>query len=65
LYGDELGVQKARSTFLIRARAEVVSIVRHDHVDLEELAKRKAGTLGHEELVKRLNLPADMRTLMA
>jgi hypothetical protein len=65
LYDDELGVQKARSACLIRARAEVQvgSIVGHDHVLLEELAKGKAGIWWHKELVKRLNLPAVMRTL--
>ena len=62
LYGDELGVQEARSTCLVRARAEVASIVRHDHGHLEELAKGKADIWWHEELLKRLNLPADMRT---
>ena len=61
LYGDELDVQKAHSTCLARARAEVGSIFGYDHVHLEELAKEKAGIWWREELVKRLNLPADMR----
>ena len=63
LYGDELSVQEARSACLVRARVEVGSIVGCDHADLEELAKGKAGIWWYEELVKRLNLPADMRTL--
>ena len=63
LYGDELEVRQARSAVLEKARREVGSIVGHDHVHLEELAKGKAGIWWREELVKRLNLPADMRTL--
>ena len=63
LYGNELGVQKARTAVLVKARDEVGSLVGHDNEHLEELAKRKAWTLWLEELVERLNLPADMRTL--
>ena len=64
LFGDELGVQKARSACFVRARAEFgSSIVGRDHVHLEEFAKGKAEIWWQEELVKRLNLPPDMRTL--
>ena len=63
-YGDELGVQKARSACLVRARAEVEPIVGHDHVHLEEFTKGKAEIWWQDELVKRLNLPADMRPLL-
>ena len=66
LYGDD-GVQQACSSVLERARGVVGSIVGrdHDHHDLEELAKRKAGIWWHKQLVEgieSLNLPADMRT---
>jgi hypothetical protein len=65
LYGDELGVQQARSAVLERARAVVGSIVGRDHVLLEQLAESKAGIWWHEQLVEgveSLNLPADMRS---
>ena len=61
LYGDELRVQMARTACLASARAKVGSIVGLDHVHLEERAKGKEEILWREELVKRLNLPADMR----
>jgi hypothetical protein len=65
LYGDELGVQQARSAVLERARGVVGSIVGRDHEHLEELAKGKAEVWWHELLaegIESLNLPADMRT---
>jgi len=65
LYGDELGVQQARSAVLERARGVVGSIVGRDHEHLEVLAKGKAGIWWYEQLVEgveSLNLPADMRT---
>jgi len=64
LYGDELGVQQARSAVLERARGVVGSIIGRDHMLLEQLAESKAGIWWHEELVEgveSLNLPADMR----
>ena len=63
LYGNELGVQRARSACLVSTRAKVGSIVGLDHVHLEEFAKGNEGIWWQEELVERLNLPADMRIL--
>jgi hypothetical protein len=57
LYGDEVGVQKARASVLEKAKNKYA--VGCDHVQLGE-------SMWHEQLiggVESLNLPADMRTL--
>jgi len=64
LYGDEIGVQQARSVVLERARAAVRSFAGSDIEQFEQLVVAKAGALWHEGLVEgieSLNLPAVMR----